>query len=761
MITKTWPRALAQRAQSFRRGFALEHKKSRFRPLVEILEDRRLLATITVLTAGDDASASPPTYNPLITSYSVPTLREAILVSNAFGFLGSGANTIDFNITAGSGNRTIQVGTGGGFTGKPLAAITNTVTINGANQAGGNIILDGTKTTSGSGLLLTTGSIISGSPGVPILTTSSGSFISGLIIEHFNHGAGIDVETDSNRIEGNYIGTDSSGSTAAGNVVGVFVGGAHNTIGGSGSGVALGSGFGNLISGNSEDGVKIRGDHNTVWNNRIGTNLGGTAAIANGLGVFILNGNNSVGVGNGKAGIAVGFMPSRGSTVDTSAVGNVFLGNSIFTNGTLGIDLNSDGVPTPTDPNANPSFGSGPNDLLPYPQLDAATNDGTTATVSGHLHSFFNRKFTIEFFASAAPNPSGFGEGAIPLGTIDITTDAAGNASFTFSFAPIAGADFITATATLLKPVVISTGNSVVRPLIVSSVQPLLVPYETSEFSNAILLPMPPPIPPGDTTTVTIITRSFVPPIPPVIPTLPLPQAIVKVILPPPNDPFELVAQFFSRQPLVESPGEIHGRIWEDPNASGKKDGDSLPLEGQIVFIDANNNGVFDEGERFTVTNAKGEYSFTGLPSGTYTVLPLLGRGQDVTFTLARENKVELRSGAMVIDNVDIGIRQRAMRRRRTADAIRYPSMERALAIALFEDGPEEQLNGPEGPLAVPDEVVPVVAPAVIAPAPAEDEPTTLPWHSLVAAAVVGPWYLLNAMQQSTPEREDDSEDAE
>jgi hypothetical protein len=445
----------------------------------------------------------------------------------------------------------------------------------------------------------------------------------------------------------------------------------------------------------------------------------------------------------------VGFTPfSFGSQtfLDTSAVGNVIMGNSIFNDGSLGIDLNSDGVPTPTDPNANP--GPGPNDLLPYPQLISATDNGTTATVSGIVHSFANSMLTIEFFANTQPDPSGFGEGQffIPAATVTLTTDASGNASFTSGgFAPLAGAPFITATATFTA----TTGTFAT----LSTNGPAF--SETSEFSNVIELPPPPPpppqTPPGDTTTITIISRQFVPPIPPVIPPLPLPQSIALPILPPPNTPVQLVSEFFSRQPLVESPGEIHGRIWEDPNASGQKGDDTLPLAGQIVFIDANNNGVFDDGERFTVTNEKGEYSFTGLPLGTYTVLPLLGRGQDQTFNTARENKVELRSGAMVVDNVDIGIRQRAMRRRRTADAIRYPSMERALAIALDANA-LEGLNGPEGPMTVPEEAVPVPAAPLIAPAPAAQEQSASEpawWQALLAAALIGPWCVLNALQTS------------
>ncbi|NLF31000.1 MAG: hypothetical protein GX591_08960, partial [Planctomycetes bacterium] len=43
-------------------------------------------------------------------------------------------------------------------------------------------------------------------------------------------------------------------------------------------------------------------------------------------------------------------------------------------------------------------------------------------------------------------------------------------------------------------------------------------------------------------------------------------------------------------------------------------------LGGQTVFIDANLNGYLDDGERFTVTDQYGCYTFGGLDEGTYTV---------------------------------------------------------------------------------------------------------------------------------------------
>ena len=64
----------------------------------------------------------------------------------------------------------------------------------------------------------------------------------------------ISINTDctNNIIEGNYIGTDPTGTLAQGNAVGVLIGQAQsNTVGGTVAGAR------NLISGNDGDGVVI------------------------------------------------------------------------------------------------------------------------------------------------------------------------------------------------------------------------------------------------------------------------------------------------------------------------------------------------------------------------------------------------------------------------------------------------------------------------------------------------------------------------
>jgi hypothetical protein len=71
--------------------------------------------------------------------------------------------------------------------------------------------------------------------------------------------------------------------------------------------------------------------------------------------------------------------------------------------------------------------------------------------ISGKLHSKPNATFTLQFFASPSADPSGFGEGKLYIGSLTVTTDASGNATFNFSpffFPAFAAGDWISATAT-------------------------------------------------------------------------------------------------------------------------------------------------------------------------------------------------------------------------------------------------------------------------------------------------------------------------
>jgi len=313
------------------------------------------------------------------------------------------------------------------------------------------------------------------------------------------------LEFDSNGltpmlVQGNYIGTDATGTAALGNQgSGIFVNATVNTIGGTAAGA------GNVISGNGNFGILDFNDTPSnallIQGNIIGLNAAGNAAIPNaggGIHVFftpnvnvggtvtgsgntisgntgrgiwlegadtissVVQGNTigSSGLGNTDAGILVSAGSSKnliggtaimaGNTISFNAFKgviifsgnqNTILTNSILRNSVLGIDLANDGV--------TPNGGSGgPNNSQNYPVLGLVTG-GPTTTVSGTLTSLPNTQFTVEFFENNLCDPSGFGQGELILNRALLTTDNTGNVSFNLTFPNASvGGQFITATAT-------------------------------------------------------------------------------------------------------------------------------------------------------------------------------------------------------------------------------------------------------------------------------------------------------------------------
>jgi VCBS repeat-containing protein len=66
--------------------------------------------------------------------------------------------------------------------------------------------------------------------------------------------------------------------------------------------------------------------------------------------------------------------------------------------------------------------------------------------------------------------------------------------------------------------------------------------------------------------------------------------------------------------------GDISGQVFNDTNANGVNDPGENGLAGWTVFIDSNNDGQFNSGERSTVTDSKGKYAILGVPAGTTNV---------------------------------------------------------------------------------------------------------------------------------------------
>ncbi|AFZ20509.1 DVUA0089 family protein [Allocoleopsis franciscana] len=75
----------------------------------------------------------------------------------------------------------------------------------------------------------------------------------------------------------------------------------------------------------------------------------------------------------------------------------------------------------------------------------------------------------------------------------------------------------------------------------------------------------------------------------------------------------------------------IQGTKWNDLNGNGVQDTGEAGLAGWTIYLDQNNNGTLDTGETSTTTDANGNYSFTGLAAGTYTVAEVMQSGWQQT----------------------------------------------------------------------------------------------------------------------------------
>jgi titin len=312
-------------------------------------------------------------------------------------------------------------------------------TVGGAVAGAGNLISGNTMglTISASGTVVQgnyIGTDIIGTKELPnigdVVIYASGNTVGGTAAGAGNlisgNGGAIGIHSNGNLVQGNYIGTDVTGTQGLGNRVGVTIDGSGNTLGGTGGGA------GNLISGNGGDGVSIAGDANVIQGNTIGTDSTGSQPLGNGYGVHIDSGsNNLIGGTTAGAGNTIAFNRTDGVLVNQDT-GNAILRNGIFSSGNLGIELTNGG-----------------NHDQEAPVITSATSGGGVTTLSGMLQSAANTRFVIELFVNQTCDPSGLGEGEQFLASLTVTTDSGGAASFTLALAiDVPPGEFLAATAT-------------------------------------------------------------------------------------------------------------------------------------------------------------------------------------------------------------------------------------------------------------------------------------------------------------------------
>src|SRR5262249_13716544 len=129
--------------------------------------------------------------------------------------------------------------------------------------------------------------------------------------------------------------------------------------------------------------------------------------------------------------------------------GNAILGNAIFANAGLGIDLTRDQASFGVTANDTGDADAGGNNLKNFPVLTSTATSGATTVTRRTRNSNPNSTSRLEPSASPSAASSGFGEGDQFLGFVTLTTNAFGNARLTFPPAsPVPVGRVTTATAT-------------------------------------------------------------------------------------------------------------------------------------------------------------------------------------------------------------------------------------------------------------------------------------------------------------------------
>ncbi len=188
--------------------------------------------------------------------------------------------------------------------------------------------------------------------GIYLLSGSSEARIGGtsaaqrnVISGNSNHGIFlVDAGTSNNDIQGNYIGTDVTGTVDLGNDndgVHISLGASFNVIGGTSAGAA------NVISGNNDEGIEVSGSTSTdnrIEGNLIGTASDGVSPLGNqNEGIWIEDAPNTtiggVGAGNiiaeGQSGIIISGDDAtntvvQGNFIGTDTTGTADLGGTYY-----------------------------------------------------------------------------------------------------------------------------------------------------------------------------------------------------------------------------------------------------------------------------------------------------------------------------------------------------------------------------------------------------------------------------------------------
>lgn len=353
---------------------------------------------------------------------------------------------------------------------------TESITLGGAVSGAGNVIAgasfcgvilqgkdEDTDTQGNGGSHVVQGNFIgtdaTGTVAIPnrygmLITYSPGNLVGGagvaarnVISGNSSDGIHIVGETATrNAIRGNYIGVDATGGKALAQPGwGVYVESSpSNTIGGCSRAAR------NVISCNGQGNVRIQNVESTgnkVQGNALGTTANGTGdpGAAGYWGVLIAGGASNNFIGGRQDGAGNTIAFSTESGV--AIITDTSVGNSILANSIHSIGkMGIDLGYDGVTPNDYLDADTGPNNLQNAPEI-TSIDTATRCVVHGKLHSEASTKYRLEFFSSCTLNAEGMTAGKDFLGARYVTTSSLGDALFSYPF-PIPPCPLITATAT-------------------------------------------------------------------------------------------------------------------------------------------------------------------------------------------------------------------------------------------------------------------------------------------------------------------------
>ncbi|WP_323754632.1 DUF4347 domain-containing protein, partial [Marinobacter sp.] len=248
-------------------------------------------------------------------------------------------------------------------------------------------------------------------------------------------------------IQGNYIGLDPDGVSGSGNTdVGIaIISGSGNNIGGTTASAR------NVISNNFE-GIEVNTSNNIFQGNYIGTDASGTLDRGNrsddGIEIQSSATGNLIGGTQAGAGNLIAFNALDGINI-VNGNGNTVLGNQIHSNGDMGIDLGTSGV-TSSDANDGDIGANNLQNYPVITAADLTGTNLTLSGILDTDGT--NTSYRIEFFGNAIGTQDATnGEARFFLGSTTLTTDVNGDAAFNdvlLSGVALSEGDYVTATAT-------------------------------------------------------------------------------------------------------------------------------------------------------------------------------------------------------------------------------------------------------------------------------------------------------------------------